>query len=55
MAAEASGSDSSVRLTVQAGPSDDLWIWLLDAGWRVVTHRPDRRRYRDIPGPGSHA
>ena len=38
-----------VRLAVQAGLSDDLWIWLLDRGWRVVTHRPDRRRYRDIP------
>jgi hypothetical protein len=41
--------ESSVRLTVQAGLSDELWIWLLDGGWRVVTHRPDRRRYRDIP------
>jgi hypothetical protein len=41
--------ESGVRLTVQAGMSDELWIWLLDRGWRVVTHRPDRRRYRDIP------
>jgi hypothetical protein len=41
--------ESGVRLTVQAGLSDDLWIWLLDRGWRVVTHRPDRRCYRDIP------
>ena len=41
--------ESGVRLAVQAGLSDDLWIWLLDRGWRVVTHRPDRRRYRDIP------
>jgi hypothetical protein len=40
--------ESGVRLTVQAGLSDELWIWLLDRGWRVVTHRPDRRRYRDI-------
>ena len=40
--------ESGVRLTVQAGLSDDLWIWLLDQGWRVVTHRPDRRHYRDI-------
>ena len=39
----------SLRLTVQAGLSDELWIWLLDEGWRVVTYRPDRRRYRDIP------
>jgi hypothetical protein len=41
--------EGSVRLSVQAGLSDELWIWLLDRGWRVVTHRPDRRRYRDIP------
>jgi hypothetical protein len=41
--------ESGVRLTVQAGLSDELWIWLLDQGWRVVTHLPDRRRYRDIP------
>ena len=40
--------ESGVRLTVQAGLGDELWIWLLDAGWRVVTYRPDRRRYRDI-------
>lgn len=40
--------ESGVRLTVQAGLSDELWIWLLDRGWRVVTHRPDRRRYRDV-------
>jgi len=41
-------AESGVRLTVQAGLSDELWIWLLDRGWRVVTHRPDRRHYRDI-------
>jgi hypothetical protein len=41
--------ESGVRLTVQAGLSDELWIWLLDRGWRVVTHRPERRCYRDIP------
>ena len=36
-------------MTVQAGLSDELWIWLLDGGWRVMTYRPDRRHYRDIP------
>jgi hypothetical protein len=41
--------ENGVRLTVQAGLSDELWIWLLDRGWRVVTHVPDRRRYKDIP------
>lgn len=42
--------EAGLRLVVQAGMSDELWLWLLDWGWRVVTVRPDRRRYRDIPG-----
>jgi hypothetical protein len=41
--------EKGVRFTVQAGLSDELWIWLMDSGWRVVTHRPDRRQYRDLP------
>jgi hypothetical protein len=42
-------ADQSIRLLVQAGMSDDLWKWLMDHGWRVEPHRPDRREYRDIP------
>ena len=38
-----------LRITVQAGLSDELWVWLLDAGWRELTYRPDRRHYREIP------
>lgn len=38
-----------VRLTVQAGMSQSLWQWLVQQGWREVTFRPDRRRYRDLP------
>jgi hypothetical protein len=38
-----------LRLVVQAGMSDELWKWLMDQGWRVVEHRPDRREYFDIP------
>ena len=38
-----------VRLTVQAGMTDALWRWLVMEGWREITFRPDRRRYRDIP------
>jgi hypothetical protein len=38
-----------VRLTMQAGMSDQLWSWLLEQGWREATYQPDRRRYRDIP------
>lgn len=36
-------------MTVQAGMDNDLWHWLLDAGWRELTYRPDRRNYREIP------
>lgn len=38
-----------VRMTVQAGMSQSLWQWLIQQGWREVTFRPDRRRYRDLP------
>ena len=37
------------RIVVQAGLSDELWIFLVQAGFREVVHRPDRRRYRDLP------
>ncbi len=38
-----------VRLTVQAGLTDDAWKWLVDRGWREVTYAVDRRAYRDVP------
>jgi len=38
-----------VRMTIQAGMSDDLWRWLLEQGWREPGYRPDRRRYREVP------
>lgn len=38
-----------VRMTIQAGLSDQLWRWLLEQGWREVIFQPDRRRYRDVP------
>ena len=38
-----------IRMTVQAGMSQALWQWLVEQGWREVTFRPDRRRYRDLP------
>ena len=37
------------RIVVQAGLSDELWIFLTQAGFREAVHRPDRRRYRDLP------
>jgi len=38
-----------VRMTIQAGMSDDLWRWLMQEGWRELTYRPDRRHYREVP------
>jgi hypothetical protein len=38
-----------VRMTVQAGLTDELWNWLQQIGFREITFSPDRRRYRDIP------
>jgi hypothetical protein len=38
-----------VRITVQAGLTDDLWAWLAQHGWREPIVWPDRRRYRDVP------
>ena len=36
-------------MTVPAGFSEELWQWLLEAGWRELTYRPERRHYREIP------
>jgi hypothetical protein len=38
-----------VRISVQSGLTDDMWSWLQEQGWREITHRPDRRHYRDVP------
>ncbi len=38
-----------VRMTVQAGLSNEMWVWLRELGFREVTFSPDRRRYRDLP------
>jgi hypothetical protein len=38
-------------MVVQAGLTAELWNWLQEVGFREVTHRPDRRRYRDLPRP----
>jgi len=40
---------ADLRMTVQAGLSDALWIWLLERGWREQRYRPDRRHYRELP------
>ncbi|HRK56152.1 MAG TPA: hypothetical protein PLQ67_01360 [Burkholderiaceae bacterium] len=38
-----------IRMTVQAGLSDELWQWLGQHGWREPMVATDRRHYRDIP------
>ncbi len=38
-----------LRFLVQAGMSDELWLWLMKQGWRVDSHRPERRGYQDLP------
>ena len=38
-----------IRISVQSGLTDDMWSWLQEQGWREVTFRPDRRRYKDVP------
>jgi len=39
----------SLRFVIQAGMSDELWMWLMERRWRVEPYRPDRRRYLEIP------
>jgi hypothetical protein len=38
----------NVRMMVQAGMSDELWLWLMEQGWREILFKPDRRRYREV-------
>jgi hypothetical protein len=37
------------RMVVQSGMSEGLWRFLLQAGFREITYRGDRRAYRDVP------
>jgi len=41
--------EKGLRFVAQAGMSDELWFWLMKQGWRVESHRPDRREYYDLP------
>lgn len=41
--------NGDLRITVQAGLTDDTWRWLTDQGWREQTFRGDRRAYREVP------
>jgi hypothetical protein len=38
-----------VRMTVQAGITDELWMWLQDFGWRQLSDQSIRSRLREVP------
>jgi hypothetical protein len=38
-----------LRMTIQAGLTDELWEWLMERGWRELRYAPDRRRYLVVP------
>jgi hypothetical protein len=38
-----------LRMTIQAGVTDELWEWLLGQGWRELRYAPDRRHYLVVP------
>jgi hypothetical protein len=40
-----------LRMTIQAGVSEELWEWLAAQGWRELTYAPDRRHYLVVPAP----
>ncbi len=40
---------AGLRMTVQAGLSDDLWNWLVGLGWRELKSREDRLRLKPLP------
>jgi hypothetical protein len=40
---------AGLRLTVQAGLSDDLWRWLVKLGWRELRPRENRLDFRPLP------
>jgi hypothetical protein len=40
-----------LRMTIQAGVTDELWEWLMGQGWRELRYAPDRRHYLVVPAP----
>ena len=40
---------AGLRMTVQAGMSEDLWQWLVGLGWRELRPREDRLSFRPLP------
>jgi len=40
---------AGLRMTVQAGLSDDLWQWLVKLGWRELQPRENRLNFKALP------
>jgi hypothetical protein len=40
-----------LRMTIQAGLTDELWQWLMGQSWRELRYAPDRRHYLVVPAP----
>lgn len=40
---------ANLRMTVQAGLSRELWVWLVGQGWREILPRENRYRFRALP------
>lgn len=40
---------SGMRMTVQAGLSDDLWHWLVSQGWRELAPGANRLQLKPLP------
>jgi hypothetical protein len=40
---------ADLRMSVQAGMSDDLWRWLASRGWRELDDLAQRQRLRALP------
>lgn len=39
----------ALRMKVSVNPSDELWLWLVQVGWRECSYPRDRRVYLDLP------
>jgi hypothetical protein len=40
---------AGLRMTVQAGMSDELWQWLVKLGWRELQPRENRLHFKPLP------
>lgn len=40
---------ANLRMTVQAGLSRELWVWLVGQGWREILPSENRYRFRALP------